>query len=140
MKPIDDRPEYEDQCAVFEWSALNEHKWPCLALLFGSLMGANLSPKQLNKAKKAGMKTGKPDINLPVPMGGYCGLWIELKRKGGGNPTKEQNKMLNRLVLVGNAVFVCRGSAAAIQVIEDYLQGFMQRIKPWSEFNPNEKI
>ena len=31
-------------------------------------MGTKLSPKYLNKAIKAGMKKGKPDINLDIMM------------------------------------------------------------------------
>ena len=65
------RSEYEDQVAVFQWAAINQPRWPCLKLLYGSLMGTHVPIKLLNKAKKAGMKKGKPDLNLPVPMGGY---------------------------------------------------------------------
>jgi hypothetical protein len=63
-----------------------------LALLFGSLMGTRRPPKYLNKAIKAGMKKGKPDINLPVTMGGYRRLWIELKKKGGEKPREDAGK------------------------------------------------
>jgi hypothetical protein len=124
------RSEYEDQAAVFQWAAINEHRWPCLKLLYGSLMGIHVPIKLLNKAKKAGMKKGKPDISLPVPMGGYCGLWIELKRLGGKNPTKEQVKNLTLLGLVGNAAYACHGSDAAIEVLESYLAGRIRRSQP----------
>ena len=134
------RSEYQDQVAVFEWSAAHEYRWPCLALLFGSLMGTKLPPKYLNKAIKAGMKKGKPDINLPVTMGGYCGLWIELKKKGGEKPREDQEKTLKMLAVAGNAVYVCKGSAAAIRVIEDYLKGKISRKKPWEEFDPTQHL
>ena len=61
------RSEYEDQVAVFQWAAINQHRWPCLELLYGSLMGIHLPLKYLNKAKKAGMKKNKPDINYLYP-------------------------------------------------------------------------
>ena len=137
---IPERSEYEDQCAVFEWAASMEYKWPCLKLLFGSLMGVKLTPKQLNKFTKAGMKKGKPDINLPVPMGNYCGLWIELKKKGGDDPTDEQEITLKNLAVVGNAVYSCKGSAAAIMIITDYLKGDIQRIKKWAKFDPTASL
>lgn len=132
-----DRPEYEDQVAVFEWAAGMEYKWPCLKLLFGSLMGVKLPPKYLNKHKKAGMKKGKPDINLPVPMGGFCGLWIELKRISGDMPEEgdDQDIMLKNLVIVGNSVHVCKGSAAAIRIIKAYLEGKLIK-KKTAPFNP----
>ena len=136
------RPEYEDQVAIFEWAAGMEFTWPCLKLLFGSLMGAKLPPKYLNKYKKAGMKTGKPDINLPVPMGGYCGLWIELKRIDGKPPKKgsEQDIMLKNLAIVGNAVYACKGSAAAIRIIDDYLEGKIVMEKERAPFNPTASL
>ena len=134
------RSEYQEQVAVFKWAAAHEYRWPCLALLFGSLMGTKLPPKYLNKAIKAGMKKGKPDINLPVTMGGYCGLWIELKRIDGGKPSKDQEKTLKMLAGAGNAVYVCRGSAAAIRVIEDYLKGKICRKKSWVEFDPTQHL
>lgn len=124
------RSEYEDQVAVFEWAALHEHQWPCLKLLFGSLMGVKLPLKLLNKAKKAGMKKGKPDINLPVPRGGFCGLWIELKALGGQKPKGDQKRILEHLGQVGNAVFACKGSAAAIRTIKAYVKGEIKKNEP----------
>lgn len=93
-------------------------------------MGVSLPVRLLNKAIKAGMKKGKPDINLPVPLGGFCGLWIELKRGGGRGPTPEQNTMLARLYAVGNASFVCKGRHAAENVLENYLKGKIVRMEP----------
>jgi hypothetical protein len=126
--------------AVFEWSALHEHRWPCLKLLFGSLMGIDLPSRLLNKALKAGMKPGKPDINLAVPIGGYCGLWIEPEKGGGRKPPENQEMTLRNLAAVGNAVYACKGSVAAIRVIEDYLKGKMNRKKPWDGFDPKTKL
>ena len=121
------RSEYKDQVAIFEWAALHEHRWPCLALLFGSLMGVKLHPGQLNKAKKAGMKKGKPDINLPVPRGGFCGLWIELKRLKGNDATPDQLRVLRHLKAERNAVFIEKGSEAAIRTIKAYVKGEIKK-------------
>ena len=85
--------------------------------------GTGISPAILNKLKKAGMKKGKPDINLPVARGGYLGLWIELKRKGGPNPTQEQVDWLVRLSAAGHYCVCCKGSDAAISVILQYIRG-----------------
>jgi hypothetical protein len=127
IQAIPTRSEHEDQVAVFEWAARYESRWPCLALLFGSLMGIPLTPKYLNKAIKAGMKKGKPDINLPVSRGGYHGLWIELKRKGGKKPEPDQERILRMLAAEGNAVYACHGSESAIDTITNYLQGHIRR-------------
>lgn len=123
-------PEYDAQVAVFEWAALSERRYPCLDLLFGSLMGIKLSPKLLNKAKKAGMKKGKPDINLPVARGGFTGLWIELKAPGGKlRPRPDQDRICRRLSEEGNAVYLCGGSASTIRIIEAYMKGEIIRDK-----------
>ncbi len=140
--PLYERSEYQDQVAVFAWSELHEHRWSCLKLLFGSLMGIDLPPRLLNKALKSGMKPGKPDINLPVPIGGFCGLWIELKKQGGQKPRANQEETLRSLAAVGNAVYVCKGSAGAIRVIESYLIGKIIKLKPpiSEAFDPTSKL
>lgn len=115
------RSEYDEQKTVFEWARLNEKKHPELKLLFGSLMGANVSKAQAGKAKAAGVKAGKPDIHLPIAKNGFCGLWIELKRKDGGRVSLIQDEMLKLLAAYQNAVYVCHGADAAITVIEKYI-------------------
>jgi len=118
------RSEYDAQVAIFEWAALYQNQYPDLWLLHGSIMGGtDISPRILNKFRKAGMKKGKPDINLPVPRGGYCGLWIELKRQGGPNPTQEQREWLVRLAQAGHYCVCCKGSDAAISIIKQYITG-----------------
>ena len=121
--------EYNSQVAIFEWARLYEMQYPDLWLLHGSIMGGTgISPAILNKLKKAGMKKGKPDINLPVGRGGYLGLWIELKRKGGPNPTQDQVDWLIRLSDAGHYCVCCKGSDAAISVLKAYISGKI--IKP----------
>ncbi len=130
QSPPVEQSEFVEQVAVFEWAALHEWRWPCLALLFGSIMGVHLPPKYLNKCLKAGMKKGKPDINMPFPMGGYIGLWIELKKSDGKKPRKEQERYLRMLAAAGNATFACRGSRPAIRVITAYLENKICRPNP----------
>jgi hypothetical protein len=120
--------EYDSQVAVFQWAYLYEKQYPDLWLLNGSIMGAQIPPRILNKLKKAGMKKGKPDINLPVARGGYLGLWIELKRKGGPNPSQDQIGWLIRLAQAGHYTVCCKGSDAAISVLKAYISG--EIIKP----------
>lgn len=118
------RSEYDEQVAIFAWAILNEYKYPCLDMLHGSIMGGTgIKPALLNKLKKAGMKKGKPDINLPVARGGYIGLWIELKRRGGPDPTEDQIRWLIRLAEEGHFCVCCKGSDAAIRTIKRYVDG-----------------
>lgn len=120
------RSEYQEQCAVFDWSKMNEHKYPCLKLLFGSLMGVKLPVRVLAMMKRAGMKKGKPDIQLPVPRGGFCGLWIELKVRP-NDTTPEQNEKLQHLAHEGNAAYKIYGAAGTIRIIEAYINNEIRR-------------
>lgn len=91
--------------------------------------GTGISPAILNKLKKAGMKKGKPDINLPVARGGYIGLWIELKRQGGPNPSQAQETFLRVLAGAGHYAVCCKGSDAAISIIKAYITGKIKKGK-----------
>ena len=114
--------EYELQVKIFAWCDIKSIQYPELKLLNSSLMGVKLPLGQLNKAKKAGMKKGFPDIFLPCPKGKFHGLFIELKRlKPRGYPSKDQDWWLKGLAKQGYACLCCRGHLAAISVIQDYL-------------------
>jgi len=125
--------EYDAQKAIFEWAERMIPKYPDLKWLNGSLNGVRLNIGQAVKAKKAGMKRGFPDINLPVTSiavnsnygraGIWCGLYIELKKEKGGSVTPEQKKWLRHLSDQGYFACVCKGKEAAIQLIIQYLEG-----------------
>ncbi len=124
--------EADEQAALFRWAKEFEREYPELALLNGSLNGVHLSKAQAGKAKAAGMKKGFPDINLPVPRGGYHGLYIELKIKPYRNhkgkmiysyPSKEQLWWIDQLNKHGNRAVICKGYDAARAEILTYLHG-----------------
>jgi hypothetical protein len=131
------RSEYDEQVAVFQWAALYQSKYPDLFFLNGSIMGGTgLTPAILNKLKKAGMKKGKPDINLPIARGGYIGLWIELKRRGGPNPSQDQIIWLRALDHAGHLALCCKGSDAAISIIKQYVTGKLLKGTKPAEWAP----
>lgn len=113
--------EYEDQVNIFKWAKLMETQYPELEMLNGSLNGVRLTIGQAVKAKKAGMKKGFPDINLPVPKADYHGLYIELKREFKGVVSKEQKKWIDDLNKYGYIAIVCEGYKDCINFIESYL-------------------
>ena len=115
------RSEYEEQCAVFQWARMYEKRHPPLQLLYGSINGVKLNIVIARKAKAAGFKRGFPDLILPYPAGKYHGLFIELKRLGRSNVTKEQQWFLQTLAALDYSCHVCKGSDAAIRVICRYL-------------------
>ena len=67
-----------------------------------------------------GVMAGIPDISLPVPRGGYHGMYIELK-VGGNKPSEKQQECIEALRKQGYRVEVCYGWLEAAEVIKDYL-------------------
>ena len=114
--------EFLEQAAIFRWAEIEQRNLPELEYLNGSLNGVRLTIGQAVKAKRGGMKKGFPDISLPVPRGGYHGLFIELKVDK-NKPSSEQEAWLERLVDQGYYAAVVWGADAAITLIEFYLRG-----------------
>jgi hypothetical protein len=122
------RSEYDVQKGLFEWAERVQDRHPELKLLNGSLNGVRLSIGAAKKAKRIGMKKGFPDVQLPVPRGGYHGLFIELKPRFRGialkkkpYPTPEQKEWLEQLAARGYSAHCCRGLDEAIACILNYL-------------------
>ena len=70
--------------------------------------------------KRQGVKSGLPDMFLPVPKGSFYGLWIELKV--GKNKTSEnQDKWIDELCSQGYRCEVCYGFDEAVSVLKGYL-------------------
>ncbi len=113
--------EAQEQERIFTWATMHEMSYPELELLNGSLNGVRLTIGQSVKAKKAGMKRGYPDINLPVARNGFHGLYIELKRTKGGILSPEQNTWISRLNEQGYKAVVCKGADESINEIMEYL-------------------
>ena len=72
------------------------------------------------RLKEAGLKSGVPDVCLPVARGGYIGLYIENKY-GKNKPTENQKRWLRALRAAGHLVAVCYGWEQAKELIESYL-------------------
>lgn len=73
--------------------------------------------------KKLGGRRGVPDLCIPIPAGGYHGLYIEFKRTKGSSATEEQLWWQERLRQQGYRCEVCKGAAAAVQVLDSYRSG-----------------
>lgn len=72
------------------------------------------------KLKQMGVKAGIPDLCLPVPMGVYSGLYIEMKYDT-GRLEDSQKKMLKALAAAGHYCTVCYGAEEAIRVLQEYI-------------------
>lgn len=113
--------EYQEQVAVMHWVRLNKPARPNLALLIHVPNGGLRNYTVAAKLKAEGVKSGFPDLFLPVPRGAYHGLMIEMKRVTGGTVSKAQWWWIHELTGKGYYAVICKGAAEAIRVIERYL-------------------
>ena len=74
----------------------------------------------LVRNRQMGVKSGVPDLFYPVPLGGYHGLFIEMKAAN-GRVSRNQQLWIEALRGMGYRVEVCNGFEAAKTVLEDYL-------------------
>jgi len=114
---------YEDneQISLFDWAALQSCKYPELNVMFHIPNGGKRNAREGARFKRMGVKSGVPDLFLPVPRGKYHGLFIELK-SANGRPTEHQREWLSRLSALGYAACICFGCEEAQRDIIKYLE------------------
>jgi hypothetical protein len=118
--------EDDHQEALFRWASVMANSGYPTRLMFAIPNGGYRRPREAARMKLAGVKSGIPDILLPVPRGEFHGLFIELKRpivKGDAKPvvSPEQKHWLKELDAQGYMATVCYGWIEAKEVIESYL-------------------
>lgn len=116
------------QSALFCWIALNP-QYPDLRWLFAIPNGGLRDKITANKLKTTGVKSGVPDLCLPVRRGQFSALWIELKipkRKakhgGKGGVSDNQNEWKAYLLSQGFGVYVAYGWEDARECLINYLE------------------
>lgn len=89
----------EDQmlAAIFRFAEMHEHMYPDLKLLHHI---PNEGRRKPWVAKRSGIKSGVPDLCLPVSRHGYHGFYLEIKAPN-KKPTDSQKKWLMDLELNG---------------------------------------
>jgi len=115
--------ESNEQQTLVAWAKRHEEEWPELRLLYHIPNEGKRSRRTGARLKAEGLKSGVPDICLPVARGGHHGLYIELKRRKDSKVTKEQLEWIADLVAQGYVAAVCRGCDEAISLITRYLTG-----------------
>lgn len=110
-----------EQRIIFQWAAMETAACPELGLLYAIPNGGKRAIKTAIALKAQGVKSGVPDMCLPVSRGGYHGLYIELKRQKGGTVSETQKSWITALAEQGYKAVVCRGAEEAIKVIKEYL-------------------
>lgn len=71
--------------------------------------------------RQLGVKSGVPDLFLPIPSQGYHGLFIEMKTRH-GKTSENQDRWLSALDAFGYKVFVAHGWEEARDCLLNYLQ------------------
>jgi hypothetical protein len=113
--------EHQEQSAVFAWARLREARWPELRLLFAVPNAAKRGVRLAAYMKAEGLRSGVPDMFLPVPRGGFTGLAIEQKIKG-GEVSDNQEWWLEHLAAEGWKACVSWSAGETIELIEGYLR------------------
>lgn len=115
--------ELEEQAALIEWA----DKTVINGIKIGDYLlhipnEGKRGPKAARDAKRLGVRAGVPDLFLALPRGGYGGLWIEMKAKG-GKLSALQEVWLKRLEKAGYRTVCCFGFEQALCVISEYING-----------------
>ena len=112
--------ESEEQQTLFQWAELMSGKYPELFLMYHVPNGGARKAATAGRLKAEGVKSGVPDVCLPVARGGYHGLYIEMKVKP-NRPTKQQLVWLSELSKQGYLTAVCYSWREAADTVEKYL-------------------
>lgn len=115
-KPLSIIPsEEKDQIALSTWLKMQGIRFTA------SANGGKRHLWEAMKFKRMGVSSGFPDIFVPIPSGGYHGLFIELKRKSGGKVSNVQIEWLAFLRGQGYFAEVCIGFEEAKKTVLSYL-------------------
>ena len=117
--------ENAEQAALFQWAELASGMHPELRLLHAIPNGGLRDGRTAAILARTGVKSGVPDLCLPVARGGWHSLYLELKRAKGGRVSENQKNWINALNDQGNKAVVCHGFEQAKQAIMEYLDGEM---------------
>jgi VRR-NUC domain len=122
MKYIKKRRNYEEfreQQAFAKW--LDYH--PVIrGHFFHPANGGYRNKLEAIKLKRMGVKAGVSDFFIYVPLNGFHGLFIEMKKKKGGALSSEQKAFLDNVQCMGYAGYVANGTEDAIRITEEYLK------------------
>ena len=75
----------------------------------------------ITRNSQMGCRSGVPDLMLPIPMHGYHGLFIEMK-KPGGRLEGNQKRWLLALTDLGYLAICCRGWEEARYALQGYME------------------
>lgn len=119
--------EEQEQTAVMQWAEYQMGRWPELVWLYHIPNGGKRRRTEAARFKAMGVKPGVPDLCLPVPRGGYHGLYVEMKRREEGRVSEDQAEWIDGLRANGYCAGVAYGCHEAEGILEAYLCGRLQK-------------
>lgn len=125
---LDKTSESQEQTALITWAMYEANRLPGIDLLHAIPNGGHRHIAVARQMRREGVRTGVPDLCLPVARCGYHGLYIELKavhrkpkRGGSGGVDPKQARWIKRLNEEGFLAIVAYGFLEARNIIEQYL-------------------
>jgi len=103
--------EHQEQCAVIKYCDWNH------VPIFAIPNGSSKSMNQARKFKAEGLRSGIPDLFIPVPTDTSHGLFLEMKRRKKSIISDEQKDWIHKLQTYGYTVVICKGSDEAVEAI-----------------------
>lgn len=114
--------EHQEQTWLFTWKDKLTPKYPELQAMYAVPNGGLRHVVIAKQLQAEGVKSGVPDVHLPVPRGPFAGLWIEMKSL---DPkacmTPNQKAWFKLLTELGHRCVCCHGWVKASDAIEEYL-------------------
>ena len=107
--------EAQEQVAIIQYCDLKRIP------IFHIANGGSRNTIEAVNLKRQGVRSGVPDLCMPLARKGYHGLYIELK-VGKNKPSANQLKWIETLNINGYKAVVCYGFDETIKTIEDYLK------------------
>ena len=115
------RGESLEQQAVVTYCAFQSWRLPNSDRIYHIGNGGLRTITEAKRFKAEGVKAGVSDLCLPVPLNGYHGMYIEMKRPDHKNkPTAKQKDWLEYFNSVGYKAVVCYGYEEAVKEIQRY--------------------
>jgi hypothetical protein len=114
--------EHQHQKALVTWAGYAAGADPRLRLLYAIPNGGLRSKAVAGKLKSEGVRSGVPDLCLPVAVRELHGLYLEMKAER-GRVSAEQREWLEALAAAGYAACVTHGWDTARAAISIYLSG-----------------
>jgi hypothetical protein len=123
--------EHDEQALYFRWAGFVTFDGkPLRPRCYAVANGGDRHPVVAAKLKAEGVTPGRPDINVDVSSGGFHGLRIEAKRRG-GRPTPEQLECLAMLREDGYRALVGYGFDELRSITTEYLKLQFRVVDRW---------